>query len=230
MPATCAVDVPARASSADHHGRRGAGAVDESISVLPAQGPARGDEVARASGPDAVSARELDDGGSSRARRRKPSATRSSTALTEAAAARARLRRRSTRASRSPACAPDAHALGSTSASAPIRRRPASRALRGVVQQGLLPRPRGACARSSTAASSRAGSRGSSRDDGSGSIGDDLADPTGQTIGQITSCATETASGQTLALGYAKMAHALEGHELRGPHGRFVVRGTAGKD
>jgi len=66
--------------------------------------------------------------------------------------------------------------------------------------------------------------------DGSGSIGDELADSTGQTIGQITSCATETASGQTLALGYAKMAHALEGHELRAPHGRFLVRGTAGKD
>jgi folate-binding protein YgfZ len=66
--------------------------------------------------------------------------------------------------------------------------------------------------------------------EGSASIGDDLADPSGQTIGQVTSCATDTASGHTLALGYAKMAHALEGHELRGPHGRFVVRGTAGRD
>jgi folate-binding protein YgfZ len=66
--------------------------------------------------------------------------------------------------------------------------------------------------------------------EGSASIGDELADSSGQTIGQITSCATETASGHTLALGYAKMAHALEGHELHGPHGRFVVRGTAGKD
>jgi hypothetical protein len=66
--------------------------------------------------------------------------------------------------------------------------------------------------------------------EGSASIGDDLTDPAGQTIGQITSCATDSASGHTLALGYAKMAHALEGHELRGPSGRFVVRGTAGQD
>jgi folate-binding protein YgfZ len=66
--------------------------------------------------------------------------------------------------------------------------------------------------------------------DGSASIGDELSDAGGQAIGQITSCATDTASGHTLALGYAKMAHAAEGHELRTPHGRFVVRGTAGKD
>jgi len=66
--------------------------------------------------------------------------------------------------------------------------------------------------------------------DGSASIGDELSDTAGQAIGQITSCAADAASGHTLALGYAKMAHAIEGHELRTPHGRFVVRGTAGKD
>lgn len=66
--------------------------------------------------------------------------------------------------------------------------------------------------------------------EGSAAIGDELADDSGQTIGQITSCAPDAASGHTLALGYAKMAHALPGRELRGPSGRFVVRGTAGKD
>jgi folate-binding protein YgfZ len=66
--------------------------------------------------------------------------------------------------------------------------------------------------------------------EGGAAIGDELADMAGQAIGQITSCATDTASGRTLALGYAKMAHAIEGHELRGPSGRFVVRGVAGQD
>lgn len=66
--------------------------------------------------------------------------------------------------------------------------------------------------------------------EGSAAIGDELVDASGQAIGQITSCATDSASGQMLALGYTKMAHALEGHELRSPSGRFVVRGTAGKD
>ena len=66
--------------------------------------------------------------------------------------------------------------------------------------------------------------------EGGATIGDELADVAGQAVGNITSCAADTASGQTLALGYAKMSQAIEGHELRTPQGRFVVRGVAGKD
>lgn len=66
--------------------------------------------------------------------------------------------------------------------------------------------------------------------DGGAAIGDELADDSGNTVGQITSCAVDPASGLTLALGYAKTAHAIEGRELRAPRGRFVVRGVAGKD
>jgi folate-binding protein YgfZ len=66
--------------------------------------------------------------------------------------------------------------------------------------------------------------------EGTAAVGDELADPAGQTIGQVTSCAEDGASGRMLALGYAKTAHAVEGHELRAPHGRFVVLGLAGKD
>lgn len=66
--------------------------------------------------------------------------------------------------------------------------------------------------------------------EGSAAVGDELSDEGGQVVGQITSCALDGATGRTLALGYAKMAHAAEGRELRAPRGRFVVRGTAGKD
>jgi folate-binding protein YgfZ len=66
--------------------------------------------------------------------------------------------------------------------------------------------------------------------EGTAAVGDELADPAGQTIGQVTSCVEDGTSGRMLALGYAKMAHAVEGRELRGPHGRFVVLGLAGKD
>jgi folate-binding protein YgfZ len=66
--------------------------------------------------------------------------------------------------------------------------------------------------------------------EGTAAVGDELVDPAGQTIGQVTSCAEDGASGRMLALGYAKTAHAVEGRELHAPHGRFVVLGLAGKD
>jgi len=66
--------------------------------------------------------------------------------------------------------------------------------------------------------------------EGTATVGDELADDGGHAIGQVTSCAEDGASGRTLALGYTKLAHAVEGRELRAPHGRFLVLGPAGKD